>query len=63
MTAGTERIDEAHLTVPAGEHLAADDRGLPDRRHSVIGSEHGFLAPRPIGAARLDTAFTDLGAR
>ncbi len=29
VTVGTERIDDAHLTVPAGEHLAADDRGLP----------------------------------
>ena len=60
VTVGTERIDEAHLTVPAGEHLAADDRGLPTGQHAVIGSELDFMAPRPVGATRLDTAFTTL---
>jgi aldose 1-epimerase len=60
VTVGTERIDDAHLSVPAGEHLAADDRGLPTGRHAVIGSELDFLAPRPLGSTRLDTAFTTL---
>jgi aldose 1-epimerase len=60
VTVGTERIDDAHLTVPAGEHLAADDRGLPTGRHAVIGSELDFLAPRQLGATQLDTAFTTL---
>jgi aldose 1-epimerase len=60
VTVGTERIDDAHLSVPAGEHLAADDRGLPTGRHAVIGSELDFLAPRPLGTTRLDTAFTTL---
>jgi aldose 1-epimerase len=60
VTVGTERIDDAHLTVPAGEHLVADDRGLPTGRHAVIGSDLDFMAARPLGATRLDTAFTSL---
>jgi len=60
VTVGTDRIDDAHLTVPAGEHLATDERGLPLGKHAVIGSEFDFLAPRPLGATRLDTAFTTL---
>jgi aldose 1-epimerase len=60
VTVGTGRIDDAHLTVPAGEHLAADDRGLPTGRHAVIGSELDFMAARPLGSTRLDTAFTSL---
>jgi aldose 1-epimerase len=60
VTVGSQRIDDAHLTVPAGEHLAADDRGLPTGRHAVIGSELDFMKPRPLGATRLDTAFTAL---
>ena len=60
VTVGTERIDDAHLTVPAGEHLAADDRGLPTGKHAVIGGELDFLKARPLGATRLDTAFTTL---
>jgi aldose 1-epimerase len=60
VTVGTERIDGARLTVPAGEHLAADDRGLPTGRHAVIGSDLDFIKTRPLGASRLDTAFTAL---
>jgi aldose 1-epimerase len=60
VTVGSQRIDDAHLTVPAGEHLAADDRGLPTGRHAVIGSELDFMKPRPLGPTRLDTAFTAL---
>ena len=60
VTVGTERIDDAHLPVPAGEHLVADDRGLPTGKHAVIGGELDFLKPRPLGATRLDTAFTAL---
>ena len=60
VTVGSQRIDDSHLTVPAGEHLAADDRGLPTGRHAVIGSELDFMKPRPLGETRLDTAFTAL---
>ncbi|HJX08387.1 MAG TPA: aldose 1-epimerase family protein [Actinomycetota bacterium] len=60
VTVGTERIDDAHLQVPAGEQLAADERGLPTGRHALIGSDADFISPRPVGATRLDTAFTGL---
>src|SRR5580765_8525480 len=33
VTVGTERIDDAHLTVPAGEQLVADGRGLAVLEH------------------------------
>jgi aldose 1-epimerase len=60
VTVGTERIDDAHLVLPAGEHMTADDRGLPTGRHAVIGSELDFMKPRPLGETRLDTAFASL---
>ena len=60
VTVGTERIDDAHLQVPAGEQLLADDRGLPTGRHAVIGGEADFMASRPVGGTQLDTAFTGL---
>jgi galactose mutarotase-like enzyme len=60
VTVGTERIDDAHLQVPAGEQLVADDRGLPSGRHAVIGSDVDFMASRPLGGTQLDTAFTGL---
>lgn len=60
VTVGTDRIDDARLHVPAGEHLVADDRGLPTGRHAVIGSEADFMSPRPVGGTQLDTAFTGL---
>jgi aldose 1-epimerase len=60
VTVGTDRIDEAHLRVPAGEQLVADDRGLPTGRHAVIGSEADFMSARPVGDTQLDTAYTAL---
>ena len=60
VTVGTERIDDAHLQVPAGEQLLADHRGLPTGRHAVIGSETDFMSSRPVGGTQLDTAFTAL---
>jgi len=60
VTVGTERIDDAHLTVPAGEQLVADDRGLPTGTHAVIGAPEDFMAARPIGGTQLDTAYAGL---
>ena len=60
VTVGTERIDDAHLTIPSGEQLVADERGLPTGTHAVIGSDKDFMAPRPIGGTQLDTAFATL---
>ena len=60
VTVGTDRIDEAHLQVPAGDQLVADDRGLPTGRHAVIGGEADFMSARPVGDTQLDTGYTGL---
>jgi aldose 1-epimerase len=60
ITVGTERIDDAHLQVPAGEQLVADERGLPTGRHAVIGGDADFMSSRPVGGTQLDTAYTAL---
>ena len=53
-------VDDAALTLPAGTYYTADDRGIPQDRHDVAGTPLDFRRPTPIGAAHLDTAFTDL---
>jgi aldose 1-epimerase len=40
--------------------LHSDERGLPVGGAPVDGTEYDFRVPRPIGATRLDHAFTDL---
>jgi len=60
LTAGTETVDDALLTIPAGERLITDERALPSGREPVSGSGLDFRRPRAVGATRLDTAFTDL---
>jgi aldose 1-epimerase len=40
--------------------LQSDERGLPVSAESVEGTEYDFRRPRPIGATKLDHAFTDL---
>jgi aldose 1-epimerase len=60
VTVGTDRIDDAHLRVPAGEQVTTNERGLPTGRHALIGSEEDFMAARPVGDTQLDSAFTGL---
>jgi aldose 1-epimerase len=61
ITVGTERVDDASLTLPAGARLLADDRGIPTGEVApVVGSEYDFRTRREIGATKLDTAFTNL---
>jgi aldose 1-epimerase len=57
---GGVTVDECELMVPAERYLETDDRGLPVASHSVDGSAYDFRTARPIGALRLDTAFTEL---
>ena len=58
---GTDRIDQLSLRLPALLQLEVDDRQIPTGRLSQVeGSASDFLEPRPIGATRLDTAFTSL---
>jgi aldose 1-epimerase len=53
-------VDDAVLTFGAATAYVSDERGLPVRTVPVPGTGLDFSAGRPIGAARLDTAFTDL---
>ncbi|WNO73053.1 MULTISPECIES: aldose 1-epimerase family protein [unclassified Streptomyces] len=60
LTVGTDRVDDALLTVPARYRLRTDDNGLPVGREDVDGTEYDFRTARPIGGAQLDTAFAGL---
>jgi aldose 1-epimerase len=53
-------VDETIITLSARTQLLVDDRRLPTERVAVAVAAHDFAAGRPIGATRLDTAFTDL---
>ncbi|MGI8712608.1 MAG: aldose 1-epimerase family protein [Solirubrobacteraceae bacterium] len=60
ITAGTEILDPAWLTVPATSWLPTDERGIPTSVSSVHGTPQDFSEPRPIAATQLDTGYTDL---
>ena len=61
LTAGTDCIDECILQVPAAGWMAADERGIPTGEIApTAGGQYDFIAPRPIGATRLDTCFCEL---
>ena len=52
--------DTLHLRAPGRTMLKADGRGIPVSAVPVEGTEYDFREPRPIGATKLDHAFTDL---
>jgi aldose 1-epimerase len=60
LTLGGATIDPLVLRVPAGRVLVSDERGLPVGSEPVDGTERDFRAGRPIGATKLDNAFTHL---
>ena len=60
VTVGTERVDDAHLTIPAEERLVVDEQALPTGSERVSGTNLDFTDPRSIGPTRMDTAFTGL---
>ncbi|MFK0043585.1 gluconokinase, GntK/IdnK-type [Streptomyces sp. NPDC090741] len=60
LTVGTDLVDTALLTVPAGHRLSTDERGLPIGAEPVEGTAYDFRTARPIGEQRLDTAYTGL---
>jgi aldose 1-epimerase len=60
LTLGTEKVDTLHLRAPGRTMLQADGRGIPVSAVPVEGTEYDFREPRPIGATKLDHAFTDL---
>jgi aldose 1-epimerase len=57
---GTQGVDSLILRAPGRTVLFSDERGIPFRSTSVEGTDYDFRRPRPIGATRLDNAFTDL---
>ena len=57
---GTPTVDSVTLRAPARTVVSSDERGIPVGSQSVEGTEFDFRRPRPIGATRLDNAFTDL---
>lgn len=60
VSVGAPVIDDCVLEVPAAMRLTTDERLLPAGRMPVDGSPYDFRSGRPIGAARLDVAYTDL---
>lgn len=60
LTVGNASVDDALLRVPARTALRSDERGIPVGAFPVDGTELDFRVARPIGATRLDDAFTDL---
>jgi aldose 1-epimerase len=60
VTAGTDLVDEAVLTVPAAAWLRTDERGLPASTEPVEGTPWDFRIGRQIGATVLDTPYAEL---
>ncbi|MGB9182735.1 MAG: aldose 1-epimerase family protein [Solirubrobacteraceae bacterium] len=60
LTLGTDTIDELILQAPGRRYLESDAHGIPISDHATAGTPFDYTAARPIGAARLDTGYTDL---
>lgn len=53
-------VDDLVLSAPGATRYLSDERGLPVGTEPVAGTPFDFRAGRRIGAAHLDTPFTDL---
>ena len=61
LTVPTPTVDDCELTLPAGQRLPTDSRGIPSGPPAdVAGTEFDFRAARKIGQLQLDHAFTGL---
>jgi aldose 1-epimerase len=60
LTVGTPTVDTVVLRAPGQTVLRADERALPVGTAAVDGTELDFRRAKPIGATKLDNAFTDL---
>jgi len=60
LTVGTNRIDDATLTLPAATWLTTDEHGIPTGERAVEGTRYDFREPRAIADAVLDTAYARL---
>ena len=56
----TNRVDDAHLTVPADRASPFGARWLPDPEHDVAGTHFDFRTTRPIGDLPLAACYTNL---
>jgi aldose 1-epimerase len=57
---GAGPVDALHLRAPGRTVMHVDGRGLPTSSGPVGGTEFDFRQAKPIGATKLDHAFTDL---
>lgn len=60
LTAGTTRVDECSLTIPASTRLPTGEQQIPTGTEPVQGTEYDFRESRQIGELAIDFAFTDL---
>jgi aldose 1-epimerase len=60
LTLGTETVDSLELCAPGRTMLRTDDRGIPVDSEPVEGTVYDFGKAKPVGASKLDHAFTDL---
>jgi aldose 1-epimerase len=60
VSVGTATIDDCLLELPAATWYPTNERQIPTGRSPVDGTGYDFRTPRAIGAAHLDTGFTDL---
>lgn len=61
LSPGTGLLDDCTLHLEAATRIVTDDeRQLPTGTQAVAGTAYDFRDPRPLGAQRLDFAFTDL---
>jgi aldose 1-epimerase len=60
VSAGTELVDDAVVTVPADAWLPADDAGIPTGEHRPVACELDLRQGRRIGPSVLDHCFTGL---
>jgi aldose 1-epimerase len=60
LTLGTPVVDALELRIRASTVLEPDEDGIATRPAPVDDTDYDFRGRRPIGATRLDNAFTDL---
>jgi aldose 1-epimerase len=60
LSAGTARIDDAALRLPAQTYLLVNPRLIPIGRATVDATPFDFRHSRPIGRTAMDIGFTDL---
>jgi aldose 1-epimerase len=60
LAVGDTLLPDVELRVPAATWVEVDERLLPAANRPVSGEPYDFRERRPVGGARLDTAYTDV---